>query len=675
MTNKLHFDITDCTPFAKGHEFGDAGAYERLRGWVRYAVDPNAPAQSTVVDIDKAPVNAEGLVEFSAEVYILRPVDSAKGNKRVFYDYGNRGSLRAVQYFNEAPHSNDPTTLEHAGNGYFFRRGYTLVWSAWQGDLLPGDDRVVMELPVATDGGKPITGMVRQEFIPAEPKFCFPLSGRPATRSHPTTSLDTSKASLTKRRYPASERIAIPSDKWRYALSLSGTGVSGETATRGASENSIIPSPQFIYLDEGFQPGWIYELIYEAHSPLVMGLGHVAVRDLVSFLKYNDVDAKGAPSPVGPVEKAYGWGRSQTGRCLRDFLYRGFNADSQGRKVFDGAMPHVAGAGRMWLNHRFANAVSMAGQQYEDHYILADQFPFAYAKSTDHLTGKTDAILKRPDTDPHVMHTQTASEYWQRRGSLAHTDTQGNDLPEPGNVRLYLWSSSQHQANPIDATPVRGVCQNLNNNVNTAMIFRALLDAMDDWVTNDAPPPDSRIPKRKDGTMATYEEWREQFPDIPGQMVTTGPAGLPLVDHGPDVDRGLLTTFPPEIVDLGGYTIQIPAVDADGNDVAGIRAPMVQAPLGTYTGWNTRRQGYGTGANYEFSGSYIPFMDSPEERNFISDPRPSILERYATPEGYVDAIEEAAKRLVSDRLMLEEDIEQTKNCASDWGRPRHTTKL
>jgi hypothetical protein len=175
VTNKLHFDITDCTPFAKGHEFGDAGAYERLRGWVRYAVDPNAPAQSTVVDIDKAPVNAEGLVEFSAEVYILRPVDSAKGNKRVFYDYGNRGSLRAVQYFNEAPHSNDPTTLEHAGNGYFFRRGYTLVWSAWQGDLLPGDDRVVMELPVATDGGKPITrnlSLPNQNFVspyPADP--------------------------------------------------------------------------------------------------------------------------------------------------------------------------------------------------------------------------------------------------------------------------------------------------------------------------------------------------------------------------------------------------------------------------------------------------------------------------------------------------------------------------
>ncbi|MFT5450086.1 MAG: hypothetical protein ACI9DC_005289 [Gammaproteobacteria bacterium] len=675
MTNELHFEISDHTPFAEGHEFGTVGAYERLRGWVHYAVDPKAPAQADIVDIDKAPVNAKGLVEFAAEVFILRPAAPDRGNKRIFYDYGNRGSLRAVQYFNEAPHSNDPNALRDAGNGYFFHRGYTLVWSAWQGDLLPGDKRVVMELPIATENGKPITGTVRQEFIAAEPQLCFPLSGRPGTRSHPATSLDTSRATLTRRRYPASERITIPSSEWRFALSLSGTGVSGETATRGATENAIIPSDQFIYLDDGFQPGWIYELIYEAHSPLVMGLGHIAVRDLISFCKYQNVDARGAPSPVGPIEKAYGWGRSQTGRCLRDFLYRGFNADADGRKVFDGAMPHVAGAGRMWLNHRFANAVSMAGQQYEDHHILADEFPFAYAQCTDHLTGKTDAILQRPDTDPHVMHTQSASEYWQRRGSLAHTDTQGNDLDQPDNVRVYLWSSSQHQASPTDATPVRGVCQNLNNNVNTAMFFRALLDAMDEWVTNAAPPPDSRIPRRKDGTIATYDEWLAQFPTIPGQMVTTGPAGLPLLDHGPDSDRGILAKHPPDIVNEQGYTVLIPAVDSDGNDVAGIRAPMVQAPLGTYTGWNTRGQGYGTGANYEFSGSYIPFMDSTEEREFIKDPRPAIVERYATPNDYLNAIEAAARQLVADRLMLEEDIARTLDCAADWGRPRHVTKL
>jgi hypothetical protein len=675
VTNEIHFEILDRTPFADGHEFGDSGAYERLRGWVHYAVDPGATAQADIADIDKAPVNADGLVEFSAEILILRPVDADKGNKRIFYDYGNRGSLRAVQYYNDAPHSNDPKTLEHAGNGYMFRRGYTVVWSAWQGDLLPGDGRVVMRLPVATDNGAPITGKVRQEFIPVTTALSFPLSGRVGTRSHPAVSMDTTKASLTRRRYPASKRIQIDSSKWRFAIALSGTGISGETATRGAGENAILPSNEFIYLDGGFQPGWIYELVYEARDPLVMGLGHVAVRDLISFLKFEKTDSRGAPSPVGEIEKAYGWGRSQTGRCLRDFLYRGFNADAAGRKVFDGAMPHVAGAGRMWLNHRFANAVSMAGQQYEDHYILADQFPFAYAQCTDHLTGDTDAILKRPDTDPYVMHTQSASEYWQRRGSLAHTDTKGNDLAEPGNVRLYLWSSSQHASSPIDAPPDQGICQNYANVVSTSMIFRALLDAMDAWVSDGTLPPESRIPTRKDGTIATYAEWRAQFPDIPGQMPTTGPAGLPLVDHGLDAKTGAIGKQPPKIIDAAGYTVLIPAVDGDGNDIAGIRAPMVQAPLGTYTGWNTRGQGYGTGANYEFSGSYIPFMESTEEQAFISDPRASVLARYPTPEDYVTAIGAAAQNLVNEGLMLAEDIERAQQGAHDWGRPRHVVKL
>ena len=160
-------------------------------------------------------------------------------------------------------------------------------------------------------------------------------------------------------------------------------------------------------------------------------------------------DAAGQPNPLRGAEKAYAWGRSQTGRCLRDFVYRGFNADAQGRRVFDGVLPHVAGAGRKWLNHRFASPIVSGGQQYEDHFNIADSFPFSYAWSTDHLTGKQDAILKRPDTDPLVIHTQTATEYWVRRGSLAHTDTQGNDLKQPDTVRVYCWSSSQHFADPL----------------------------------------------------------------------------------------------------------------------------------------------------------------------------------------------------------------------------------
>ena len=209
------------------------------------------------------------------------------------------------------------------------------------------------------------------------------------------------------------------------------------------------------------------------------GLGHVAVRDFISFLKYDG----SAANPLRGVERAYAWGRSQTGRCLRDFVYRGFNADAPGRRVFDGVLPHVAGAGRKWLNHRFASPIVSGGQQYEDHFNIADSFPFSYAWSTDHLTGKQDAILKRPDTDPLVFHTQTATEYWVRRGSLAHTDTQGNDLPQPDTVRVYCWSSSQHFADPLPKAPSRGLGQNFSNVVSTSMFFRANLDAMDRWAT------------------------------------------------------------------------------------------------------------------------------------------------------------------------------------------------
>jgi hypothetical protein len=675
LPNKITLEILDCSSFAEGHAFGDTGAYERLFGRAHYAVDPNDAAQAVVTDIDKAPVNGDGLVEFSADFLMLRPKDRDRGNKRVFFDYGNRGNLRALQFFNDARHSNDPRTLEHAGNGFLFRRGYSFVWGAWQGDLLPGDDRLTMRLPVATENGKPISGPVRQEFTPVAPTLCFALSGRAGTRSHRAVSLDTEKARLTKRRYPHNERIPIPPHEWQFAQVLSGAAVTGESHNRGAEETAIMPSDSFIYMPTGFQPGWIYELIYEGRDPLVMGLGHVAVRDLVSFLKYGEADTAGNPNPLTPVENAYGWGRSQTGRCIRDFIYLGFNADANGRKVFDGVMPHVAGAGRMWLNHRFANAVSMAGQQYEDHFILADRFPFSYATSTDHLTGRTDAILKRPETDPHVMHSQSATEYWQRRGSLVHTDTQGNDLEQPANVRCYFWSSSQHSSSPLPIVPSKGICQNFNNIVNTSMLFRAMLDAMDAWVTNSTPPPDSRIPTRKDGTLATYQEWRQKFPRIPGQMLSAGPAQLPLLDHGPDVERGILSKEPPEVLNPDGYAVLVPLTDADGNDIAGVRAPMVQAPLGTYTGWSLRERGYGTRAGYEFDGSYIPFTDSQEEREFTEDPRNSVLERYQTPDGYVSAIVAAANRLVAERLMLEEDVERIAREAQDWGRPRHVVGL
>ena len=659
MTNRVELSIAERLPFAGKHEFGAVGAYERLVGRAHFVVDPSAPAQHGITDVENAPTDAEGLVRFAGDFSILKPVDPGRGNRRIFFDYGNRGNKRMLQFFNDAPASNDPRTLKHAGNGFLMRRGYTVVWLAWQGDLLPGNGRMVLDLPIA-----PVTGLVRVEYIVDRPGITtFPLSGHASTRSHPTVSLDAREASLTRRRYPDDERMQVPSDRWRFARVEGGVGLDNQGA-----EQALVPSDTHIHIPGGFEPGWIYELVYTGRDPLVLGLGHAAVRDFVSFLRYETA------AGLGTIEKSYAWGRSQTGRCIRDFVYRGFNADASGRRVFDGILPHVAGAGRKWLNHRFANAVVSGGQQYEDHFNPADTFPFSYAETTDHLTGRRDAILKRPETDPLVIHTQTATEYWQRRGSLVHTDARGNDLPQPPIVRVYFWASSQHFSDPIPKQLERGIRQNFLNTVATSMLFRAMIDGMDRWATDGVPPPDSRIPQRADGTLVQFEEWRRQFPAIPGVAIPREPNSLPLLDFGPEAERGILKE-PPDVVPGEGYTVLVPAVDVDGNDIAGVRAPMVQAPLGTYCGWNLRARGFGHGAMHEFSGSYIPLPEMPEERRMTGDPRRSILERYQNADAYVAAITAAAQRLVEEGMMLEEDVERVAAAAADWCRPRHDIRL
>ena len=674
MTNQLDLSILERAAFGDGHTFEGTGGYERIAGRVHFAVDPAGKAQAAIVDVDKAARDASGLVRFAGDFLLLKPLDMMKGNRRLFFDWANRGNKRCLQFFNDAPGSNDPRSLSHAGNGYLMRRGYTIAWLAWQGDLLAGDGRQILDLPIASDNGRSLTGTVRVEFIADQPGITtFPLSGRASTRSHPSVSLDTTRATLTRRRYPGDARIALPATDWLFARIEGGGGLDNQGA-----ERAVVPSKTHIYLPAGFETGWIYELVYQAEDPLVLGLGHAAVRDFISFLKYEAEDAGGRANPLRErsiaIEKAYGWGRSQSGRCIRDFIYTGFNEDARGRRVFEGVLPHVAGAGLMWMNHRFANVVTPAGQQYEDHYNAADRFPFSYASSKDHFTGKRDAILKRPHTDPLVLHTQTATEYWQRRGSLVHTDTTGNDLAQPETVRVYLWSSSQHFADPVAKAPTLGVCQQLTNVVRTSMLFRAMLDALDAWASHGVAPPDSRIPRRADGTLVTVAEWLRQFPAIPGVATPRGPSDLPRLEFGQEFASGILNE-PPTIMPGVGYTVLVPAVDPDGNDIAGVRAPMVEAPLATYTGWNLRARGFGKGAMHEFSGSTIPLPDSPEERAATGDPRRSILERYPTSHTYAAAIRLAAGRLVEQRLMLAEDVERAVAAAQDWDRPRHDVRL
>lgn len=674
-TDVVSLAIIDRRPFAAGDAFGDSGPYERLTGRARFRVDPGAAANAAVTDLDRAPLDDGGRVAFAADFCLLRPSAPGRGNRRLLFDWGNRGNKRALQMFNDAPASNAPLTRADAGNGFLFRRGYTVLWAAWQGDVLPGDGRMLLDVPVARgdDAGGPLTGLARAEFIAdREGITTFPLSGHVATRSHPVVSLDPAAARLTRRRYPWSEPEPVPPSEWCFAREERGTGLDGQSV-----ETALIPSACHIHMPGGFECGWIHELVYTARDPLVLGLGLVAVRELVDFLRHADMDADGGPNPLaGAIDRAYAWGRSQTGRALRDFVYLGFNAAAAGgRRVFDGILPHASGAGRLWLNQRFANGNAVAGQQYEGHHNPADRFPFAYARTTDHLTGRSDAILKRPDSDPLVIHTQTASEYWQRRGSLVHTDTRGGDLPQPEGVRLYLWASSQHFALPATGPATAGPYRYPENVIATSMLARPLLDALDRWASGGEAPPASRVPRVDDGTLVAAAEWRRQFPAIPGVALPRGANPLPLLDFGPGERQGLLTREPPAVLDDNAYTVLVPAVDDDGNDVAGVRAPTVAAPLGTCTGWNLRRRGFGGGAMYEFTGSYLAFADSPEERLANGDPRPSVLERYGDAEGYVHAVEAAARALVSAGLMLEEDVARAVADAADWGRPRHRVAL
>ncbi len=639
---RLHLDIRE--PFAAGVSFGGVGPYERLAGRVRFAIDPTAPPYSRVVDLSLAPRNAAGYVEYATDFFLLKPVDLARGNQRLLYDVINRGNKRALQFFNDAPHSNTPHSLEHAGNGFLLCRGYAILWSAWQGDLLPGNGRMTMELPTATDAEGAITGIVRTELIADAPGIvCLPLSGNTYTRSYESVTLETTTSSLTRRAYAGDPPQVLPADTWQFAK-VSNTG-------------EVIASSLHCYISEGFRPGWIYELLYTAKNPPVLGLGFTGVRDVVSFLRSADHDHDGTPNPLHRgITRAYAWGRSQSGRFLREFVYRGWNQDAQSRRVFDGIMPHVTGAGRVTLNYRFAQP-GRYPRQHEEHLYPSDQFPFAYTLCTDPWSGQTDAILQRPETDPLVLHTQTSSEYWQRRGSLVHTDAFGVDLPEHPQARIYLFASAQHFAEP-QGQPQVGLHRHLSNPLDTAPLLRALLEALDQWATHGTPPPTSHIPRHADGTLVPAAVVQARFPCLPDVQCPSAPNRLALQQYSADFAKGIIAPEPPEVDATKEYAVLVPLVDADGNEIPGIRTPHVAVPLATFTGWNLRPEGYGSKALASITGSYFPFALTAAQRHSTGDTRLALTERYRSRFDYIARIARAAQALVTSRLLLEEDADR-----------------
>jgi hypothetical protein len=412
----------------------------------------------------------------------------------------------------------------------------------------------------------------------------------------------------------------------------------------------------------------------------VLGLGFAVVRDLVSFLRFESKDRTGKPNPLmarqytrsrfglpplqfsprdggryrrgGCITHAYAWGRSQSGRFLRDFIYHGFNEDEAQRKVFDAIAPHVAGGGRLYLNYEFARPVTSS--QQHTNQLDPELFPHAYNVIKDAQTRRRDGILKRRKTDPLVFHTQTSTEYWQKRGCLAHTDGRGNDLKLPDNVRLYVIASAQHNS-PFGSEPAKDDSQFLVNPLPAGDVLRALMVAMDLWATKAIPPPLSRYPTVKDRTLVPPA--RNGFPKVPGVNFSGLHNRQLFLDYGKNILRGKMKIHPPK--PLGkGYEILVPKVDVDGNDIAGIRLPAIEVPIGTYTGWNLRPRGLSEGDLSGLLGSFIPFAKTKVARKKTGDPRPSLSERYQNNYAYIQRVSEAARILIEERYLLAEDAER-----------------
>jgi len=603
QVTRIDFQVVE-SPAFDGQSFGDIGQYERLRGVAYGEVDPNDVRHREIVNITEAPLNPRGRVEYSTTVEIYRPIDLERWNKAIYHIVPNRGRASA-------------------GDAIFREMGFVVVQVGWQGDLTATDTNIVPVLPIATyAGGASIVGPAVEEFI-----FNDEEGVSEANLTYATTALVPALATFTVRAKQGAPRVQIEEPAWSF------------TNERRIRVNR--PS--------GFDGGAIYELLYLAKDPIVMGLGFAATRDVISFLRYEITDSEGTPNPlmsVGLPNTAISLGVSQSGRFLRDMLYLGFNEDVGGRIVFDGMHPNIAGSRKTFTNYQFGQPGRWQ-KQHEDHFYPGDQFPFTYGTVYDPISDRADGLLVRctaSNTCPRIIHSDGEAEIWQARSSLVVTDPVGQHVDLPDNVRAYLIAGTRHGGGRgvHVESPRLGICQNLNSPVPMAQIRRALTVALYAWVVDGTEPPPSRFPSVPLGMLVSPSSIG--FPSIP-DVTFTG-------SHNP-LRRNNFNTFPPLQGD--GYTVLAGRVDSDGNMLAGIRHPNLSVPIGTFTGWNLRREGFAEGAQCGGAGSFIPFASNGEERKESGDPRLSIEERYPTHDVYVSAVALAADRLVQDRLLLQQD--------------------
>lgn len=581
---------------------GQSG-YEKVLGTVHFALDPKHSRNRVIVDLDKAPVNGQGRVEFSSDFYLLRPVDTARANGVALLEVSNRGRKGLIGTFSRGPGSTDPSSDADLGDGFLTRQGYTLAWVGWQFDVRPEGGLLTMKAPMAANTSL----VVRAEFTPNDKGPSMTIADfagyPPSDASGPDTQL-----TMRTEQFGAAQTV----ERASYAIA-------GNTLT----------------MKSGFEPGKIYTLAYRTANPAIAGVGLAAYRDFAAWLKHGGV---GDVSPR--VKHTYAWGSSQSGRFLRTYLYYGFNADEKDRLVLDGVMAHIAGAARLSINERSAtpNALAM---------FTATGFPYADRATTDPISGRTEGLLENDRAKAHqpkVFYTNSAVEYWGggRSAALVHVTPDGKtDLALPDNVRAYFLTGTQHSPARFPARVTQG--QQPENPVEYNHTLRALLTAMDGWVRQGKTPPASQYPKLSDGTLVTADQVR--FPAIPG---VSSPK-----------------TVPAQRINDRPIPFLVPQVDSDGNELAGVRTPEITVPVGTYTGWSFRNPSIG-GSHLLVSlmGSSLPFAQTAKVKA-AGDPRKSLDERYASESAYTAAAQSAAEKLVAGGYLLKDDVAHVLKRAQD----------
>ena len=645
-------EITSREIFADGMAFGDTGAYEKIRGQLFYAVDPQNPANAAIVDLELAPRGADGKIRFQGDFLLIKPVDLARGNGRLLYDVNNRGNLYMVRHINGGTRTNDPSTAEDAGNGFLMEQGYSLLWSAWNWDVTSGNDRLQIELPIATEDGEPIRQRIAAEIVNSfgrGPAPSLPLAWG-SSRGYPVLDPeDNHGAVLTVRDAPDAERQPIPNDRWSFSRWEEGVEVS---------------DPTHLAVAGGLAPGKIYELIYDVQNPRIVGLGLAAVRDALSFFHFEAKDGLGNPNPLAvrgndgelayAMDLAYIFGVSQTGRFIVHMLWQGFHVDEDERMVFEGARIHVAGGGKGGFNHRFAQTTHHPSH-LEGNYFPADHPPFNFLPRGAPADNDVLAEAKRLGHMPKIIMMNNTLEYWARSASLVHTDPMGTtDAEFHPDVRYYMTNGAPHGG---AATRARTITEHERNPLGVANLQRAMLVNLDEWVSDGIVPPPSRYPRIETGELITASEHASRFPVIPGMRHPGRNLQPPRVDYGPDFwTNGVFTEVPPIMGER--FQTLVPAFDEDGNGVGGIRLPELAVPLGTYQGWNPRAAAYGAPTYLtRFDGSFWAFELTEEARRKTDDPRSSIEAIYVDHQDYVDRVAAAARELAADGILLSEDVD------------------